>query len=59
MDKKMTNVLYLAVGAILICVVKFNTLNMNGFLSVIIGFFGFAALISGVFGLFNNFRNVP
>lgn len=56
MNKKVENLIFVIVGAILLVLVEFKLIHLAEILAIILGFIGFAALLNGAFGLYNLYR---
>lgn len=52
----MENLLFIVAGAIVLAAVEFKLINLTEILMIVLGFIGFAALLNGVFGLYNTFK---
>lgn len=57
MDKKLENILFIVVGAVLLVVVEFKLIHLAELLVLALGFIGFAAILNGVFGFYNMYRS--
>lgn len=56
MDKKVENMLFIVIGAILLIVVELKLVYLTEILLLVLGFMGFAALLNGAFGFYNIYR---
>lgn len=56
-EKIIENLLFIIAGAIVIAAVELKLINLTEIVMVILGFIGFAALLNGVYGLYNSLRS--